>query len=274
MLTTETVTSADGTKIAADTIGAGPPLVLVGGAFSFRRWRGFIELASILSGSFTVYSYDRRGRGDSAAGPDTTVELEIDDLAAVVNHSGGAAHIFGMSSGGVLSLRAIAAGVPARTVTVYQPPFVVSASGKTPPIDFGNRLADLIAQGRRGAAVHYFMTRGMGVPAPVVVMMRLAPVWKDLKALAHTLPADHAILGDTLAGRPLASQPWSDITTPTLVLDGSKSPKTVALAADELASRLPAGARSTLAGQGHNVSMAALGHAIRDFATSIDSTLD
>src|SRR5262245_16670085 len=134
---TETVMSADGTRIAVDVVGTGSPLVVVGGAFSFRRWKGFGALARILSDSFTVHVYDRRGRGDSDLGPASTVEREIEDLAAVVERCGTAPHIFGMSSGGVLALRAVAAGVSARSVTVYQPPFLVSPFAKTPPDDFG-----------------------------------------------------------------------------------------------------------------------------------------
>ncbi|WP_238007074.1 alpha/beta hydrolase [Dactylosporangium sp. AC04546] len=268
---TQFTTASDGTRIAMDVIGSGPPLVLVGGAFSFRRWKGFVQLAELLSDSFTVIGYDRRGRGDSEPGPGTTVDVEIDDLAAVVRHTVERAHIFGMSSGGVLALRAVAAGVATRSVTVYQPPFVVSTQGRTPPADFGAHLSALVAGGRRSAAVHYFMTRGMGAPALVVGLMRLAPFWKDLTAVAHTLPADHAVMGDTLSGEPLGTNPWSLIRTPTLVVDGGSSPAAAGRAADELAERLPCGQRLTLAGQGHNVSIPKLAGTIRDFAISVDA---
>lgn len=272
-MTMHTVTSSDSTRIAVDIVGSGHPLVLVGGAFSFRRWKGFVELASLLADSFTVYGYDRRGRGDSDLGPATSVDLEIDDLAAVVDAAGGDAHVFGMSSGGVLALRAIAAGVPARSAVVYQPPFVVTAGGHLPPPDFGPRLASLVAEGRRSAAVRYFMTRGMGAPGFAVGMMRLAPFWKDLEAVAHTLPADLAVMGDTLDGRPLGREPWSKVATPTLVLDGGRSGPSVAAAADELANRLPSGVRRTLPGQSHNVSMRALADAIAPFALRTESAV-
>lgn len=272
-MTTQTITSSDSTRIAVDVVGSGPPLVLVGGAFSFRRWRGFVELAGLLADSFTVYGYDRRGRGDSDPGEETSVDLEIDDLAAVVDAAGGDAHVFGMSSGGVLALRAIAAGVPARSAVVYQPPFAVTAGGHLPPADFGTRLVSLVEEGRRTAAVHYFMTRGMGAPRFVVGLMRLAPFWKDLEAVAHTLPADHAVMGDTLEGRPLGRQPWAKVVTPTLVLDGDRSGRAVAAAADELAVRLPSSVRRTLIGQNHNVSMRALADAIVPFALGTESTV-
>ena len=263
---TETVLSADGTLIAVDKIGSGPPVVLVGGAFSYRRWKGFVELAHLLANTYTVYGYDRRGRGDSGSTPVTTVSDEVADLAAVVAHSG-PAHIFGMSSGGVLALRAIAAGVAARSAVVYQPPFVVPGAKSVPPADFGQRLQELVHADRRSAAVHYFMTKGMGAPAPIVMLMRLAPFWKDLKAVAHTLPHDHAVMGENLSGQPLTVDPWQHVTVPTLVVDGSKSGKSAALAADALAERLPAGSRLTLDGQGHNVSVRVLADTVSSFVS-------
>ncbi|HEY9412786.1 MAG TPA: alpha/beta hydrolase [Jiangellaceae bacterium] len=281
---TEFTTSVDGTRIAMDVVGSGPPLILVGGAFSFRRWKGFVRLAAILAPSFTVHGYDRRGRGDSGAGTGSgegagsgsragsIVEQEIADLAAVARHAGDPAHVFGMSSGGVLALRATAGGLPARSLTVYQPPFAVSPDGHVPPADFGPRLAELIAADRRSAAVHYFMTTGMGAPPFVVRLMRLAPFWKALTAVAHTLPTDHAVMGDTLGGRPLDGDPWRMISAPTLVLDGSRSPAGAGLAADQLADRLPNADRRTLASQGHNVAMPALADAIATFASGVDAS--
>ncbi|GAA4465544.1 alpha/beta fold hydrolase [Phytohabitans houttuyneae] len=261
------VRSADGTRLALDVLGSGPPLVLVGGAFSFRRWKGFVELAQLLADDFTVVGYDRRGRADSEPGPATSVALEMADLRAVVAHaSGGPAHVFGMSSGGVLSLRAAAAGVPMRSLAVYQPPFVLG--GRVPPADLAERVARLVAAGKRSKAVRLFMTRGMGAPAPAVLLMRLAPFWRDLTAVAHTLPADHAVMGETLAGRPLDPQPWRDVPVPVLVIDGGKSPAGAGAAADALAGHLPHATRLTLPGQGHNVSMPALAAAIGDFAIS------
>jgi pimeloyl-ACP methyl ester carboxylesterase len=263
----EHVRSVDGTRLALDVVGSGPPFVLVGGAFSFRRWKGFVELAQLLADDFTVVAYDRRGRADSEAGPGTSVALEIEDLRAVAAHvDGGPAHVFGMSSGGVLSLRAAAAGVQMRDISIYQPPFILG--GKVPPADLGEQVARLVAAGKRSKAVHHFMTRGMGAPAAIVFLMRLAPFWRDLTAVAHTLPDDHAVMGTTLAGRPLDPDPWRAIHGPVLVIDGGKSPAAVHAAADALAEHLPHGRRLTLPGQSHNVSIPTLAAVIGDFATS------
>ena len=109
-----TVTSPDGTKIAYDRSGSGEPVVLIGGAFSYRRYPGQVKLATLLSGRFAVYSYDRRGRGDSGDTAPYAIEREIEDLAAVIGAAGGYAHVWGLSSGAVLALEAAAAGLPIR----------------------------------------------------------------------------------------------------------------------------------------------------------------
>jgi pimeloyl-ACP methyl ester carboxylesterase len=260
------VRSPDGTRIALDRTGDGPPLVLVGGAFSFRRWRGFVQLAELLAPRFTVVGYDRRGRGDSGDAPRYAVEREIDDLAAVIDAAGGRAHVFGMSSGGVLALRAAAAGVAVDRLVVYQPPFVVGADGHVPPAGFAERLRDLAMSGREGRAVAYFMREGMGAPRAFVGMMRLVrPIWSNLEAVAHTLPYDVAVMGETVAGRPLAAEPWASVTHPTLVVHGAKSPASLRRAADELAVLVPDARPRTLPGQSHNVSMKVLAPVITEF---------
>ena len=83
-----TITAPDGTTIAYDRTGTGEPLVLIGGVFSYRRFPGQVKLAQLLSARFTVYSYDRRGRGDSGDTAPYSIEREIEDLAAVIDAAG------------------------------------------------------------------------------------------------------------------------------------------------------------------------------------------
>jgi pimeloyl-ACP methyl ester carboxylesterase len=260
------VRSTDGTSIAYDRVGSGSPLIIVGGAFSYRRWKGFLQLAELLSDRFTVIGYDRRGRGDSGDARQYAVEREIEDLAAVIEAAGGRADVFGMSSGGVLALRAAAAGVPVDRLVLYQPPFIVDQEGHVPPPDFADHLSRLVREGRRSAAASYFMRKGMGAPAPFVGLLRLArPIWSSLKGAAHTLPYDFAVMGETVTGNPLARQPWSSIATRTLVVSGSKSPASLRKASDALAALMPDARRRVLEGQSHNVSMKALAPAIQEF---------
>jgi pimeloyl-ACP methyl ester carboxylesterase len=261
-----TVRSADGTSIAYESAGHGPALVLVGGAFSYRRYRSWVQLVDLLAPRFHVIAYDRRGRGDSGDAPHYAVEREIEDLDAVVRAAGGSAHVFGMSSGAVLALRAAASGVAIRRAVVYQPPFIVDAGGHLPPPEFEQRLVELLASDSRGAAVGYFMREGMGAPRALVGALRIVrPIWRNLGAVAHTLPYDYAVMDGTVAGKPLADEPWASVRAPTLVLDGAKSPASLWRAADALAMRLPRAHRRTLDGQSHNVSMKLLAPVVEEF---------
>jgi pimeloyl-ACP methyl ester carboxylesterase len=262
----QTVRSRDGTTIAYDSAGHGPALILVGGAFSFRRYKSWLQLVELLTPRFRVVNYDRRGRGDSGDSRGYAVEREIEDLDALVQAAGGSAHVFGMSSGGVLALRAAAAGVPIERAVVYQPPFSVDTSGHLPPADFGPRLDELVASGDRGATVSYFMREGMGAPRALVGVLRVArPIWRNLEAVAHTLPYDYAVMDGTVHGKALAREPWASIATPTLVLDGGKSPASLRKAADALAERMPSAERRTLEGQSHNLSMKVLAPVLEEF---------
>ena len=199
----EQVTSNDGTKIAFDRSGEGPPVVLVGGAFSYRKFPGLVRLAGLLAPRFTVFNYDRRGRGDSGDTQPYAVGREIEDLEALVEAAGGTPSVFGLSSGGALALEAAARGLAVGRLALYEPPFVADAGGPVPPADAEARLAQMVAEGRRGEAVGYFMREVFGAPAAVVAVMRLLPVWRRLKAVANTLlvantlPYEAAVMGDS-----------------------------------------------------------------------------
>lgn len=263
----EKVRSADGTAIAYDRSGDGPPIVLVTGAFGYRNYPKSLQIAELLSKDFTVYNYDRRGRGDSGDTAPWSVQREIEDLDAVIDAAGGSAYVWGMSSGAVLSLRAAAAGLNIKKLAVYQPPFIVDTAGKVPPPDFAQHLGELLATDRRGDAVYYFMVKGMGAPGFFIGLMRLFPVWQRLKGLAHTLPYDFAMMGDTVEGKPLSAAQWS-VTVPTLVMDGEKAPQGAHKAAKNLTEILPDSQYHSLPGQGIDVKPEVLVPALVNFFTS------
>src|SRR5579885_3608486 len=101
-----TVTSRDGTVIAYDRSGAGQPLILIDGAMSTRLGPSKPELVDLLAARFSVYSYDRRGRGDSGDTQPYAVQRELEDLEALIDAAGGPAYLYGHSSGGCLALEA------------------------------------------------------------------------------------------------------------------------------------------------------------------------
>lgn len=245
----DTVTSADGTTIAYEHRGGGPPLIVVGGAMSDRT--AAAPLAELLARTFTVVAYDRRGRGDSGDTPPYAPAREVEDLAALIEVVDGAASVHGHSSGAVLSLDAAAHGLAISRLSLYEPPFMVDDSRPPVPEDFVATLEQLTASGRRGDAVAYFMTTGVGLPPQVVAQGRSEPMWPALERLAHTLPYDVRILGDTLRGQPLPRERWSTVTIPVLVLDGGASPEWQRTATRSLAQVLPNAEHRTLEGQTH-----------------------
>jgi pimeloyl-ACP methyl ester carboxylesterase len=261
-----TVTSKDGTTIAFDTSGEGPPLLVVGGALNDRH--AATTLAGLLAPGFTVYAYDRRGRGGSGDTPSYAVEREVEDLQALVEDAGGTAFAFGHSSGAVLALEGATATPGITKLVLYEPPFIVDDSRPPLPDDFVRHLDELVANGRRDEAVEYFMTVGVGVPAEAIPPMKDSPFWPSLVAMAHTISYDVRVLGDNMAGKPLPSDRWSTVTNPALVIDGGASPPSLRNAVQALVDVLPNARRLTLEGQTHEVDPTFLTPVLVEFFTS------
>ncbi|MCK0472304.1 alpha/beta fold hydrolase [Halalkalibacter sp. APA_J-10(15)] len=246
------VTSKDGTKIAFDKVGQGTALILVGGAFSYRKFPQQVELAYLLSEYFTVYNYDRRGRGDSGDTQPYDVEREIEDLQALIDEAGGAAYVWGLSSGAALALRAADKGVNITKLALHEPPFVVKEGDRKPPKDFTKHTTDLISNNERATAIKYFMTKGMGAPSFVVSMMRIIPgVWSNLMAVAHTLAYDAALLEGYMEGKKLPATWKNSVKVPTLVIEGTESPASLRNSAQALADVLPNAQLLSKKGLGH-----------------------
>jgi len=243
----ETTKSADATIIAYDRSGDGPPLIVVVGAFCDRK--SFV-LPDGLTSRFTVYTYDRRGRGDSGDTQPYSPGLEIADLAAVIEAaaagSGGRAFVFGHSSGAALALRAVAAGVPVAAVVAYEAPFVIPGTREQPE-NPSARIRELVEAGRRGDAVRFWMTDVIQLDAQVVTMIERSPMWPGLEALAHTLPYDLALTGDQ--GIPV--EVLAAITVPVLVLGGANSPDWFRRTVRETTAAIPGARLVVLDGQDH-----------------------
>lgn len=244
------VTSDDGTTIAFDRSGEGPPLVLVGGALADRS--AAAQLSAQLAPHFTVIAYDRRGRGDSGDTAPYAVEREVEDIEALIVAAGGQAFILGHSSGAVLALES-ARTFPDRIgkLALYEPPFIVDASRSLLPEDYVSHLEDLVSAARRGDAVEFFLTTAVGVPAEVVAGMRQEPFWSSMEAVAHTLSYDGIVMGGSMGGSPAPLERWSSIAVPTLVMDGGASPDWQCHAVRALADVIPDARQRTLEGQDH-----------------------
>src|SRR5262245_47417489 len=241
------VNSKDGTSIAYDQMGKGPAVILVCGGSVDRSSNA--PLAALLAQHFTVFNYDRRGRGPSGDTPPYAVEREIEDIAAIADTAGGAACLYGSSSGAALALEA-ARKVPARItkLALWEPPFIPEGYPR-PPADTAKTFTDLVTAGRRGDAVEYFMATVVGLPAEFVAQARSSPWWPAQEALAHTLAYDATIMGDYW----LPTERAASVMTPTLVLDGEASFPFMGVTAQALADLLPNGRRRTLVGQSHDI---------------------
>jgi pimeloyl-ACP methyl ester carboxylesterase len=246
-----TTFSQDGTTIAFERIGHGPAVILVDGALCYRGMGESRELAGLLSEHFTVITYDRRGRGDSGDTPPYEVAREVEDIAALVSAAGGSASLWGMSSGAVLALEAAVQLSGITKLALYEAPFIVDGSRPTTEIQWV-RIDEAVAQGHRGAAVRIFL-QAVGVPRIAIAVMQLLPLWRKLKAIAHTLPYDGLLVRDHQRGHPLPARRWGSVSVPTLVMDGGKSPVWMRQGSQALARILPNAQYRTLPGQTHRL---------------------
>ena len=256
-----TVHSKDGTAIAFDRVGSGEPVILVDGALCSRSFGPLPKLAPLLAPHFTVFHYDRRGRNGSGDTPPYAVEREVEDLEALIAEAGGSACVFGISSGAALALAAAAGGANIRKLALYEPPFVAVSSARTVPLDSAAQLSRFIAAGRRGDAVKFFLVDMVGMPAIFAYIMRVLPVWPKLKAVAHTLPYDAAVLGDFSLPRERAAS----VAVPTFVIGGEKSPVELRSAVSAVAQAVPRAELRMLKGQTHNVSVKVLAPVLVEF---------
>jgi pimeloyl-ACP methyl ester carboxylesterase len=257
------LTSRDGTRITYDQWGKGPAVILVGGALSDRS--GGAELAQLLATRFTVYSYDRRGRGDSSDTRPYSVQREIDDIEALIGSAGGSAYVYGKSSGASLALQAAAAlGDKVKRLALYEAPYNDSVGAGQEWKEFTAKLDGLLAAERRSDAITQFM-KFVGAPDEVIAKMKASPAWPGMLAMAPTLAYDNAVVGDD---RSVPVGVASRVKAPTLVMDGGASVGPMPFmrpTADKLAQVIPGAQRQVLEGQTHDVSPKALAPVLLKF---------
>jgi pimeloyl-ACP methyl ester carboxylesterase len=255
-----TVTSADGTTIAYEHTGSGPALILVDGAMCYRAAGPMRPLAALLQDAFTVYTYDRRGRGESSDTLPYAVAREVEDLQALIAQAGGEAHVYAISSGAALALATAAAATGITKLALYEPPFMAEVEDGARLKEYTERLHELLDAGHNGDAVALFMTL-VGMPAPAVAGIRAQPGWAILEAIAPTLAYDDEVLADGRVPRDLTST----IAVPALVIAGGASPSRLQQAAKATADALPAASHWTLDGQTHDVAPEALAPVLVEF---------
>jgi pimeloyl-ACP methyl ester carboxylesterase len=257
----EQVTSNDGTSIAYDRSGEGPGVILVSGGSVDSSSNA--PVGALLADRFTVFNYDRRGRGPSGDTPPYAVQREVEDLEAVIGAAGGSALVYGTSSGAALVLEAAAAGLTITKLALWEPPYIIDPAMR-PPSDTAETFERLVSEGRRGDAVEFFMANVVGMPAEFVAQARSQPWWGATEALAHTLAYDATIMGDYSVPVDRAEL----VAAPTLVIVGGASFPFMQETAETLAKTFPNGEIRTLEGQSHDVAPQVIGPALTEFFIS------
>ena len=253
------VTSRDGTRIAFEKTGNGPALIIVNGALSHRKLYGDTALQRMLAQHFTTYTYDRRGRGESADVQPYAVEREIEDIEALINNAGGQAYLYGVSSGAALALRAAATLGPTKVskLALYEPPYGQESQ------EFEQqkqRVNEIIRSGKPGEAAEFFLSE-LGTPPEALEGMKASPEWEAIKKIDFTLAYDFEVLGNGTVPADIART----IDVPTLVMDGEKSMDFMHATADQVAKLVPGAQRKTLPGQTHQAAAEAVAPALIAF---------
>ncbi|WP_422933998.1 alpha/beta fold hydrolase [Sinomonas sp. P47F7] len=253
----EQVTSPDGTTIAFDRLGSGAPLILVAGAACDRQ--ADARLAASLAEHFTVFNYDRRGRGDSGDTQPFAVVREVEDIGAVLGATGGAALLVGLSSGAALAARA-AAVLPVAGLVMWEPPFTVDDDGLAAARAYTAALTERLAAGDSDGAFEAFLRR-VGMPDEAIVGARQAPFWAGAARMAPTLAYDDAALN----GGPVPTDAFRDVAVPTVVLAGGASPDSLQAGARAAAEAIACAGFAVLEGQTHDADPDVLTAAIVSF---------
>ncbi|TDD28236.1 alpha/beta hydrolase [Actinomadura sp. KC06] len=269
----EKVVSADGTAIAYERLGDGPPVILVGAALCDRT--ATRPLAEALARHRTVLNYDRRGRGDSGDNQPYAVQREIEDLAALIGQAGGAASVYGHSSGAALALHAAAHGLPITKLILHEPPFSPishddghhhrQAAEERAAGEQVEAIKSLLAQGRRAEAISSFLAP-TGMPQQVIDQMSHDPV---TQAVAHTLPHDpFDVVSAKSRGGATPVEQASTVRVPTLLLCGGGTFDWMIETARQLAEAVPDGHLHVMPDQGHFASPQAITLALQNFFAS------
>lgn len=261
-----TVISRDGTSIAYDREGSGPPVILVGGAFQFRAFDPTTkQLAKLLAGrGYSVINYDRRGRGQSSHEVTMTLADSIADLWAIVSElertgdADAGVALFGNSSGGAIALAGAAAGLPVNALVVFEVP--LDAEGGNEGAEFLAGLRERIAGDDPDAVVEYFMK---DMPPEWLAQSKSSPSWSLMVRIGPSLEADAESLAWTQSAP--HAELFGRIPAPALVLVGEETLDVMAPAADAIVAAMPNAERRTIPAAGHQWQPEDMAATIADF---------
>ncbi|WP_394739788.1 alpha/beta fold hydrolase [Natronococcus roseus] len=242
----ETVTSSDGTEIAYERTGSGPPIVLVHGAVSDRTIWEFGDVRSSVADRRTVYAMDRRGHGGSEATEPYALEQGVDDVIAVVEAVDDPVALLGHSSGGLYALEAAARTDDVERLLLYEPAVAVTDDALDVESEF-EAMMSLLEDGRDEEALVLFLEDIARISSDEIDALRSEPTWEEQVELVHTVPLG---LG-AVSAYEFDPDRYADLETPTLLLTGDESAEWFGDGIDALEAALPNARVATMAGHGH-----------------------
>ncbi len=243
----ENVISNDGTSIAFQRTGIGPPLVLIhgGGASNHKRWDiGGVRAA--LGEHSTVYAVDRRGRGQSGDHSEYDIEREYEDAVAVAESIGEPVTLLGHSLGANISLEASLRTDNIKSLILYEPGYPIGGH-KLAPEQMVAHIQDKIDQGETEEALILFMREVASLSEEEIDIFRKDQSWESRLEAAHTLAREER----AVTGYQFDADRFANLETPTLLLTGSESPSIFKKSTEAVYNALPNCRIVTLEGQGH-----------------------
>jgi pimeloyl-ACP methyl ester carboxylesterase len=242
------VHSKDGTPIAYDIHGSGPALIYITGAACFRKFMPVEQAAKVFAKEFSVYNFDRRGRGASGNTLPWSLEREVEDIEALIDAAGGKAYVYGHSSGAVLALEAcMRLGSKVQKAIIHDAAYVYDQKQKFDYSLLSQQVNQFLQAGKNARAMKCFLS-GIGMPKPFVFLLPITPGWKTMKALAPTLAYDLSLTSDL---PPL--QRAQAIAVPIQIIVGEKCPHDMQAVAAALAKAILNTETVRLQGQDHMV---------------------
>jgi pimeloyl-ACP methyl ester carboxylesterase len=239
----EHVTSTDGTRIAYERSGSGPPLVLVHGSINDHGIWAAVTPA--LAQHFTVLALDRRGRGESGEPREHEMQRQFEDVLAVVDAADGPVDLVGHSFGAHCALGAAAMSPERiRHLVLYEPP---------PVDDVRSAVAEAFERQEPSDAVANFMEHNLVMPREQVDALRQTPFWDYLVSFAPTMPSE----GRALMRHGFDASHYALLTMPALFLQGSVTADRLGKVMRELEPHMPHAEWHTFEGQGHGAMLTA-----------------
>jgi pimeloyl-ACP methyl ester carboxylesterase len=238
------VLSNDGTPIAFYSSGRGSPLILVAGSGAANpvAW----PAVPALEEHYRLLAVDRRGRGESGDGATYTIEREFEDLAAVIDTTGGPADLLGHSFGALLALEAALLSQNLRRLILYEP-LIPRPGTRIYPEGYIDRLEAQLGAGDRESALITHYRENAGLTEDEIEAVKSSPIWPARLATVHTLPREMR----AEEGYEFDAPRFRDFHTPTLLLLGGESPAVFQESAETVKNGLPNCRIAMIAGEKH-----------------------